>query len=114
MITIDSELGRDVVEFYCGLYNMEGVNVDISSVDELDDYGYCIVSSSDGNYEIEIRSGLKIVDYVKTLLHELVHVSQTIRGEFDGTIREREAYELEDVLFEKYKVLLLQSSKVSN
>ena len=112
MITIDSELGRDVVEFYCGLYNMDGVNVDISDVDELDDYGYCIVS--DKHYEIEIRSGLKFSYYVKTLLHELVHVSQTIRGEFDGTIREREAYELEDVLFEKYKVLLLQSSKVSN
>lgn len=100
MITIDTELGMDVVQFYCGLYNMKGINVDISSVDDLCDYGYCIVN--DKHYEIEIRSGLKIVDYVKTLLHELVHISQTIRGEFDDTIREREAYELEDELYNSF------------
>ena len=101
MITIDSELGMDVVQFYCGLYNMKGINIDINNVDNLFDYGYCIVN--DKHYEIEIRRGLKIVDYVKTLLHELVHVSQTIRGEFDDTIREREAYEQEDILYAQFK-----------
>ena len=74
MITIDTELGMDVVEFYCGLYNIgDDINVEISDVDDLCDYGYCIVN--DKHYEIEIRSGLKIVDYV---LNKIQNVNKQI------------------------------------
>ena len=52
--------------------------------------------------EIEIHNDLSERDYVTTLIHELVHVKQNVQGVTDDTIREGEAYELENTLADIY------------
>ena len=52
--------------------------------------------------EIEIHNDLSERDYVTTLIHELVHVKQNVNGVTDDTIREGEAYELENTLADIY------------
>ena len=52
--------------------------------------------------EIEIHNDLSERDYVTTLIHEFVHVKQNVNGVTDDTIREGEAYELENTLADIY------------
>jgi hypothetical protein len=40
-----------------------------------------------------------------TLLHELVHVVQNLRGELNDDQRENEAYSLENELYSKFQVI---------
>jgi len=47
-------------------------------------YGYCSVQDCDSrprSFLIEIHNFLTIEDYIKTLLHELQHVLQHVRGD---------------------------------
>lgn len=47
-------------------------------------YGYCSVQDLDSrprNFLIELHTGLDVEDYIKTLLHELQHVLQHVRGD---------------------------------
>jgi len=46
-------------------------------------YGYCSVQDCDSrprSFLIEIHNFLTIEDYIKTLLHELWHVNQHVKG----------------------------------
>ena len=47
-------------------------------------YGYCSVQDCDyrpRNFLIEVHNHLSVEDYIKTLLHELQHVLQHVRGD---------------------------------
>ncbi len=58
---------------------------------------------------IHIDTHLDVIEYIKTLFHELVHCEQDIKGIKDTQTREDEAYHLE----EQYsKELMLVTSKV--
>ena len=65
--------------------------------------------------EIEIHNDLSDEDYIITLIHELIHVDQNVRGLRDDEQRENEAYKLEKRLadnFEKYRnALMVQRMK---
>ena len=52
--------------------------------------------------EIEIHNDLSEEDYITTLIHELIHVDQNVRGLRDDEERENEAYKLENHLTEKF------------
>ena len=62
------------------------------------------ISNAENNnqFEIEIHDKLGYFDFVTTLIHELVHVDQTLRGLFDDQKRENEAYILEKKLGKKF------------
>ena len=57
---------------------------------------------TDDQHEIEIHNDLSEKDFITTLIHELIHVDQNVRGLTDDTIREGEAYELENTLADIY------------
>ena len=59
-------------------------------------FGWTLINNDQN--EIEIHNDLSERDYVTTLIHELVHVKQNVQGVTDDTIREGEAYELENTL----------------
>ena len=48
---------------------------------------------------IHIDTNLSKDEYIKTIIHELVHCTQDIRGLNDNDARENEAYKLEEVYY---------------
>lgn len=66
--------------------------------------GWCNNSIDDNIYEIEIEESLNIDKKMLTLCHEMIHVKQYSEGE---KVDEDEAYEMESVLYNKYKLLTL-------
>lgn len=87
-------------------------------------YGWCTVQDQDWrprSFLIEIHNRLNEEDYIKTLLHELQHVLQHVRGDlrdrrgircwkgidcseldYDDQPWEQEAHSIESVLYEDY------------
>ena len=63
-------------------------------------FGWTLINNDQN--EIEIHNDLSERDYETTLIHELVHVKQNVQGVTDDTIREGEAYELENTLADIY------------
>ena len=63
-------------------------------------FGWTLINNDQN--EIEIHNDLSERDYVTTLIHELVQVKQNVQGVTDDTIREGEAYELENTLADIY------------
>ena len=59
-----------------------------------------------GNQIFEFMSGLypnlTEKDFITTLIHELIHVDQNVRGLRDDTQREEEAYALEHTLTNQF------------
>ena len=63
-------------------------------------FGWTLINNDQN--EIEIHNDLSERDYVTTLIHELLNVKQNVNGVTDDTIREGEAYELENTLADIY------------
>ena len=57
--------------------------------------GWCC--HDDHEFTIEIERALSRSDYITTLIHELIHVRQTLSGLTCDVEREREAYTLEQI-----------------
>ena len=51
---------------------------------------------------VQVHNDLTKEEHIKTILHELVHVTQNEWGVIDETERESEAYRLEEVLYNNY------------
>ena len=71
-------------------------------------FGWTLINNDQN--EIEIHNDLSDEDYIITLIHELIHVDQNVRGLRDDEQRENEAYKLEKRLadnFEKYRNALM-------
>ena len=77
--------------------DVEVINTDLT---EDNVFGWTLINNDQN--EIEIHNDLSERDYVTTLIHELVHVKQNVQGVTDDTIREGEAYELENTLADIY------------
>ena len=73
--------------------DVEVIHTDLT---EYNVFGWTLINNDQN--EIEIHNDLSERDYVTTLIHELVHVKQNVNGVTDDTIREGEAYELENTL----------------
>ena len=81
---------------------IKDTDVDVIHTDLTEDnvFGWTLIKNDQN--EIEIHNDLSERDYVTTLIHELVHVKQNVQGVTDDTIREGEAYELENTLADIY------------
>ena len=51
---------------------------------------------------VEVERELPHLEYVTTLIHELIHCRQSLEGNHDSDAREEEAYRLEQVYADRY------------
>ena len=96
-------LANDVYEFMSKLYpNLTTVDIEVIPTDLTADnvFGWTLINNDQN--EIEIHDNLSEKDFIITLLHELVHVDQNVRGLFDDDKRENEAYQLESKLYDQF------------
>ena len=96
--------------FYIKYPEFRKVDVEVHqcNLTESNCYGFCQIAedcNDEGKQEflVHIHHSLSEKEYTKTILHEFVHIVQTIRGLFDDELRETEALLLEDVLYSEFK-----------
>ena len=86
-------LGNEVYEFMCRLYpNLTEVDIEVIPTDLTEDNVFGWTMENNNQNEIEIHNDLSDKDFITTLIHELIHVDQNVRGLRDDTQREEEAY----------------------
>ena len=96
-------LSNQIYAFMCALFpNLETVDIEVIHTDLTTDNVFGWTTENNDQNEIEIHDTLTDKDFITTLIHELVHVDQNIRGLRDDTERENEAYNLEGMLTEKF------------
>ena len=104
-------LGNQIFEFMSGLYpNLTEVDIEVIPTDLTEDNVFGWTLENNDQNEIEIHNDLSEKDFITTLIHELIHVDQNVRGLRDDEQRENEAYKLEKRLadnFEKYRNALM-------
>ena len=95
--------------FTANCYSLSEGEVEVHYCDLTEDNvkGWCEVDG-DGLHLISIHNRLPIFEHIVTLIHELIHVCQTMRGITDDNIREKDAEERE----EKWAVEFLDSMTV--
>ena len=100
----EREITFGVFEFMCKKFPLlVGAEVEINQVDLTNEFGtgFCQVDE-DGEFLIHVHNDLSCEEYVTTLIHELVHVKQTLQGLKDHEMRESEAYFWERLLSREY------------
>ena len=104
-------LGNQIFEFMSGLYpNLTTTDIEVIPTDLTEDNVFGWTLENNDQNEIEIHNDLSEKDFTITLIHELIHVDQNVRGLRDDEQRENEAYKLEKRLannFEKYRNALM-------
>ena len=118
---------NDVVEFFVEKYlKRHKIEIEVLHRGLLREgvYGWCTVQDQDWrprSFLIEIHNRLNEEDYIKTLLHELQHVLQHVRGDlrdkrgircwkgldcseldYDDQPWEKEAHSMESALYQEY------------
>ena len=92
-------LGNQIYEFMCGLYpNLTTTDIEVIPTDLTEDNVFGWTLENNDQNEIEIHNNLSQRDYITTLIHELIHVDQNVRGLLDDAEREKEAYDNEERL----------------
>ena len=100
----EREITFGVFEFMCKKFPLlVGATVEVNQVDLTNEFGcgFCQVDE-DGEFLIHVHNDLSCEEYVTTLIHELVHVKQTLQGLKDHEMRESEAYFWERLLCKEY------------
>ena len=104
-------LGNQIFEFMSGLYpNLTTTDIEVIPTDLTEDNVFGWTLENNDQNEIEIHDTLSEKDFITTLIHELIHVDQNVRGLRDDEQRENEAYKLEKRLaddFEKCRNALM-------
>ena len=96
-------LGNEVYEFMCGLYpNLTEVDIEVIPTDLTEDNVFGWTMENNDQQEIQIHHRLTNEEYITTLIHELIHVDQNVRGLLDDEEREEEAYSLEHTLTKQF------------
>ena len=94
-------LGNQIYEFMCGLYpNLTTTDIEVIPTDLTEDNVFGWTLENNDQNEIDIHNNLSQKDYITTLIHELIHVDQNVRGLRDDVEREKEAYGNEGKLAE--------------
>ena len=116
-----SEFNKDrftthgIYEFMCEKFNqLIDATVEVNQVNLSDEnsFGFCQVDE-DGEFLIHIHNDLSYEDYVTTLIHELVHVKQTLQGLKDHEMRESKAYFWERILSKEFNASPLSGTPIS-
>ena len=96
-------IGYEVYTFMCGLYpNLKTVEIEVIPTDLTEDNVFGWTTINNDQNEIEIHNDLSEKDFITTLIHELIHVDQNVRGLLDDEEREKEAYSLEHTLTNQF------------
>ena len=96
-------LGNQIFEFMSGLYpNLTTTDIEVIHTDLTEDNVFGWTMETDDQHEIEIHNDLSEKDFIITLIHELIHVDQNVRGLRDDEEREKEAYSLEHTLTNEF------------
>ena len=96
-------LSNQIYAYMCGLYpNLENVDIEVIHTDLTEDNVFGWTTENNDQNEIEIHNDLSEKDFITTLIHELIHVDQNVRGLRDDTQREEEAYSLEHTLTNQF------------
>lgn len=112
-----TELAEEVVKFCVKelMPRMRTLDICVDICEDTDVYGYCLAVNK-REFVIEVREDLSDVDFLTTIMHEMVHVAQyaTNRLPINGKVEYRthedymslwfeiEAYQMESVLLTKY------------
>ena len=109
---IDSNLARKVYEFFESKYTfLQYYVVEIYHCDLTDDNVKGWQENNGEEFLLHIDANLDEEEYIKTILHELVHCVQDIEGLSDNNARENQAYKLEQLYYDQF--MLTDASKVS-
>ena len=96
-------LSNQVYQFMSGLYpNLEEVDIEVIPTDLSEDNVFGWTMENNDQQEIQIHHRLTNDEYITTLIHELIHVDQNVRGLLDDEEREEEAYSLEHTLTKQF------------
>ena len=96
-------LSNQVYQFMIGLYpNLEEVDIEVIPTDLSEDCVFGWTMENNDQQEIQIHHRLTNDEYITTLIHELIHVDQNVRGLRDEEERENEAYSLEHTLTNQF------------
>ena len=96
-------LSNQVYQFMIGLYpNLEEVDIEVIPTDLSEDNVFGWTMENNDQNEIQIHHRLTNDEYITTLIHELIHVDQNVRGLRDEEERENEAYSLEHTLTKQF------------
>ena len=96
-----THLTQSVFEFFTTKYEIDS-DVEVYHTDLSDDNAFGFTEENGEEQFVQIHNNLNQTDYVITLLHELVHVVQNERGEYDDEKREEEAYRMEGILYSEF------------
>ena len=76
--------------------------IEINQVDLGDEFALGFCQQDDGEFLIHVHNRMDLREYVKTLIHEITHVRQTLDGITDSNAREDEASQLEETLSKEF------------
>ena len=108
----DSELARKVYEFFESKYPfIADYVVEIYHCDLTNDNVKGWQEKNGDEFLLHIEATLDEGEYIKTIFHELVHCMQDIIGLNDNTLRECEAYKLEQLFYDNF--IETEASEVS-
>ena len=97
------KLTYQVMSFMSKIYpNLIDVDIEVVQKDLTEDNVFGWTLENNDQNEIEIHHDLSDKDYITTLIHELIHVDQNVRGLRDDDQRENEAYNLEGTYYQQY------------
>ena len=97
------DLTHQVMSFMSKIYpNLIDVDIEVIQKDLTEDNVFGWTLENNDQNEIEIHHDLSDKDYITTLIHELIHVDQNVRGLRDDDQRENEAYNLEGTYYQQY------------
>lgn len=97
------KLTYQVMSFMSKIYpNLIDVDIEVIQKDLTEDNVFGWTLEDNDQNEIEIHHDLSDKDYITTLIHELIHVDQNVRGLRDDDQRENEAYNLEGTYYQQY------------
>ena len=102
-ISTHFDLPQRVYQFMQSVYpSLKNTDIEVIHTDLTEDNVFGWTLENNDQNEIEIHDNLNEKDYITTLIHELVHVDQNLRGLRDDTERETEAYKLETPLTNQF------------
>jgi hypothetical protein len=72
---------------------------------EFNAVGYCWEGENNREHFVEVKKSLEGDDFKTCIMHEMVHVKQQARDEFQPALQkmEDEAYEKQEILLERWK-----------
>ena len=95
------DITHKVYEFFTESYEISS-DVEIFATNLSDENALGFTEVKGDEQFVQVHNDLTKEEHIKTILHELVHVTQNEWGVNDETERESEAYRLEEVLYNNY------------